>query len=118
MWLTRSFKSHISVQLTTQEKIVRENSTNDCLIQKNSFNFTAGALQDSIGAQYSQSKSNPGLSGHDELPAPSVDTMHAPCDLLLWLYQEPFVIKEEKKMTLVRTNNSTHNTNHATVHTL
>lgn len=58
--------------------------------------LTTSVLKDFSKAQYSQSKSNPGLSGHDGLPAPSVDTVHALYDQPPWLYQEPFVMKKNK----------------------
>jgi len=78
--------------------------------------LTTSVLKEFSKAQYSQSKSNPGLSGHDGLPAPSVDTVHALYDQPPWLYQEPFVMK--KKTKLVGVKNSSDNTNPATIQIL
>lgn len=78
----------------------------------------AGVSEEFSRAQYSQSKSNPGLSGQDGMPAPFVDTMHALCDQPLWLYQEPFASKKEKKKKLVGVTNSTDKTNHEKIHVL
>ena len=90
------------------------------IVPKHLFGLRTGVSREFSRAQYSQSKSNPGLSGLDGLLAPSVDITHVPCDPPLWLYQEPFESKKERKNGKKNgwCKKSADNTNHATVHIL